>query len=105
LKWLVQNNLIHNSYLEKAQEIIAQEFIFPEDILDEIRRDKVAWNNYIKFSEPYKRIRVAYIESARKRPEEFAKRLTNFIQKTKENKLIRGFGGIEKYYQPLDGAR
>lgn len=99
LKWLVQNNLIHNSYLEKAQEIIAQVFIFPEDILDEIRRDKAAWNNYIKFSEPYKRIRVAYIESARKRPEEFAKRLTNFIQKTKENKLITGFGGIEKYYQ------
>ena len=66
--------------------------------VDEIKKDKTAWNNYIKFSEPYKRIRIAYIDSARKRPEEFAKRLTNFIQKTRDNKLISGFGGIDKYY-------
>jgi len=98
LKWLAENNLIHRSFLEKVQEIISQEFIFPKDILDEIKRDKAAWNNYIKFSDSYKRIRVAYIDSARKRQEEFTKRLTNFIQKTRENKLIPGFGGIDKYY-------
>ena len=49
-------------------------------------------------AQAYKRIRIAYIEAARKRPEEFEKRLNNFINKTKENKKIRGFGGIEKYY-------
>jgi uncharacterized protein YdeI (YjbR/CyaY-like superfamily) len=98
LKWLTENNLIHSSFLEKVQEIISQEFIFPKDLSDEIKRDKAAWNNYIKFSDSYKRIRVAYIESARKRPEEFTKRLTNFIQKTRVNKLIPGFGGIDKYY-------
>lgn len=99
LKWLVQNNLIHHSFCETVQEIISKEYVFPLDILDEIRKDKTAWNNYMKFSEPYKRIRVAYIDSARKRPEEFIKRLTNFIQKTRDNKLIPGFGGIDKYYQ------
>ena len=46
----------------------------------------------------FRRIRIAYIEAARKRPEEFEKRLNNFINKTKENKMIKGFGGIEKYY-------
>ena len=50
------------------------------------------------FSDSYKRLRVAYIDSARKRPAEFTKRLTNFIQKTRDNKLIPGFGGIDKYY-------
>jgi len=60
--------------------------------------DNTVWNNYMNFSEPYKRIRIAYIDSARKRPEEFTKRLTNFIQKTRDNKLISGFGGIDKYY-------
>ena len=98
LKRLAENNLIHSSILKTVQEIISQEFVFPQDILDEIKRDKTGWNNYIKFSESYKRIRVAYIDSARKRPEEFTKRLTNFIQKTRENKLITGFGGIDKYY-------
>ncbi len=98
LKWLAENNLIHHSFLTTVQEIISKEYVFPLDILDEIKKDKIAWENYIKFSEPYKRIRIAYIEGARKRPEEFSKRLTNFIQKTRDNKLITGFGGIEKYY-------
>ena len=68
-----------------------------EDILDAIKADGVAWKNYQNFSDSYKRIRVAFIEGARKRPEEFQKRLNNFIKKTRENKQI-GFGGIEKYY-------
>ena len=98
LKWLAENNLLHDSFLKTARELISKAYVFPVDILDEIKKDKTAWNNYIKFSEPYKRIRIAYIDSARKRPEEFAKRLTNFIQKTRDNKLISGFGGIDKYY-------
>lgn len=98
LKWLAENNLIHPTIIKTVQEIISREFVFPKDILDEIKKDKTAWNNYLKFPEPYKRIRIAYIESARKRPEEFAKRLTNFIQKTRDNKLILGFGGVDKYY-------
>ena len=61
-------------------------------------RDKTVWENYQQFSDAYRRIRIAYIEAARKRPEEFEKRLNNFINKTKENKMIKGFGGIEKYY-------
>lgn len=98
LRWLAGNHLIHPAIVQPVQEVILQEFAFPEDILDEIKKDKTAWNNYLMFSEPYKRIRVAYIESARKRPEEFAKRLANFIQKTRDNKRIPGFGGIDKYY-------
>jgi uncharacterized protein YdeI (YjbR/CyaY-like superfamily) len=98
LKWLAENNLIHHTFIKTVQGIISQDFVFPKDILDEIKRDKTVWNNYIMFSEPYKRIRIAYIDSARKRPEEFTKRLTNFIQKTRDNKLIPGFGGIDKYY-------
>jgi hypothetical protein len=49
-------------------------------------------------TDTYKRIRIVYIDVARKRPEEFEKRLNHFISKTKENKKIAGFGGIEKYY-------
>lgn len=100
LKWLAENNLIHHSFLKTVQEIISKEYVFPLDILDEIKKDKTAWTNYNGLSEPYKRIRVAYIDSARKRPEEFTKRLTYFIQRTRENKLISGFGGIDKYYWP-----
>ena len=61
--------------------------------------DGIAWKNYQTFSEPDRRIRVAYIDAARNRPEEFKKRLDNFIKKTRENKLIIGYGGVEKYYK------
>jgi hypothetical protein len=43
------------------------------------------------------KIAIAYIDVARKGPEEFKKRVRKLIKKTKENKQI-GFGGIEEYY-------
>lgn len=97
MKWLLQQNLLHPSLLKKAEEIASEKFVYPKDIVALIKQDKIAWKNYSAFSEPYKRIRLAYIADVRERPEEFAKRLKNFIEKTRKNKLI-GFGGIEKYY-------
>ena len=97
LKWLLQKNLLHSSMLDIANRITKEKFAFSPDIIDTIKIDDIARENYQRFSPSYKRIRVAYIEAARNRPEEFQKRLTNFIVKTRENKYI-GFGGIEKYY-------
>ena len=97
MKWLLENNLLHPSQLEKAKEIAAEKFVFPKDVVDNIKKDKTVWKNYKMFSDTYKRIRIAYIDYARERPEEFKKRLNNFINKTRANKQI-GFGGIEKYY-------
>lgn len=106
LKWLEKHGMLHPSVRDAVLAIIRQPFEFPEDILEEIRKDETAWQHYCAFSLPYRRIRVAYIDAARKRPEEFTKRLDSFIRKTRENKLIIGYGGIEKYYavdeQPED---
>lgn len=98
LKWLLENKLIHPNVEDKVRNVLSDPFIFPNDIIDRLREDKTVWENYQHFSDTYKRIRIAYIEAARKRSEEFEKRLNNFIGKTKENKKITGFGGIEKYY-------
>ena len=98
LKWLLENKMIHPKFEEKTRRILSEPFIFPNDIIDKLKEDETVWKNYQPFSEAYKRIRIAYIEAARKRPEEFEKRLNNFISKTKDNKTIAGFGGIEKYY-------
>ena len=57
-----------------------------KDIIARLKEDKTVWNNYQLFSDAYKRIRFAYIEAARKRPEEFENRLNNFINKTREYK-------------------
>jgi uncharacterized protein YdeI (YjbR/CyaY-like superfamily) len=99
LIWLDSQGLIHPSVREQILPVIEAPFEFSGDIIDVLKQDDIVWENYQKFSEPYKRIRVAYIEAARKRPEEFQKRLNSFIEKTRKGKLIRGYGGIEKYYQ------
>ena len=98
LKWLMDNGMIHPKFEEKIQKVLSVPFVFPDDIIDRLKEDQTVWGNYLRFPETYKRIRIAYIEAARSRPEEFGKRLNHFICKTKENKTIRGFGGIEKYY-------
>ena len=99
LIFLDSQGLIHPTVRPTVEQVIRTPFVFPQDILDAIRRDSAAWANYQTFPESYKRIRVAYIDAARKRSAEYEKRLANFIEKTRSNKLIIGFGGIDKYYK------
>jgi uncharacterized protein YdeI (YjbR/CyaY-like superfamily) len=72
-------------------------FEMPPDILEAIRLNEKAWQHFQAFSEPYIRIRIAFIDAARNRPREFEKRLQHFLAMTENNKQF-GFGGIEKYY-------
>ena len=98
LKWLLENKMIHSKFEDKIKNVLSVSFMFPNDIINRLKEDKMAWENYQQFSDSYKRIRIAYIDAARIRPEEFEKRLNNFISRTRGNKKIAGFGGIEKYY-------
>lgn len=98
LKWLLENKMIHPKFEDKIQNVLSEPFIFSNDIIGKLKEDKIVWKNYQRFPDTYKRIRIAYIESARIRPKEFEKRLNHFISKTKDNKIITGYGGIEKYY-------
>ena len=99
LIYLDEQGLIHPKFRDEIKKIISVPYVFPKDIIMAIKKDAQAWENYQRFSEPYKRIRIAYIDAARKRPEEFKKRLDSFIKKTKENRIITGYGGTDKYYK------
>ncbi len=98
LIWLEEQGMIHPSVRGSILPIIREPFVFPADILEVLRQDETVWENYCGFSESYRRIRVAYIDAARKRPEMFEKRLHSFVEKTRKGKLIKGYGGIDKYY-------
>lgn len=98
LIWLDKRGMIMPEVRESVADLIEAEYVFPPDIILTLQADNKAWENYQHFSDSYKRIRVAYIDAARKRPEEFEKRLKSFIVKTRDGKKIKGFGGIEKYY-------
>jgi uncharacterized protein YdeI (YjbR/CyaY-like superfamily) len=98
LKWLWDNSLIHPDIRKEVESVVNEEFVFPEDITEALKRDSAVRHNYLQFSASYRRLRVGYIEAARAHPEEFEKRLRHFIARTKANKLIAGHGGINKYY-------
>jgi uncharacterized protein YdeI (YjbR/CyaY-like superfamily) len=77
---------------EDGNNLTLREFFLPEDILDILKEDPMVWENFQKFDDTYKKIRLAYIDGARHRPEEFQKRLRFFIKMTAKNKR---FGMLE----------
>jgi uncharacterized protein YdeI (YjbR/CyaY-like superfamily) len=97
LRYLVEKKKVVKEVAETLGDVLEQEFIIPNDILNAIKADKKAWKHFQAFSDSYIRMRVAFIDGARNRPEEFKKRLRHFIKMTEQNKMF-GFGGIEKHY-------
>jgi uncharacterized protein YdeI (YjbR/CyaY-like superfamily) len=97
LRELVERGMVIPSVKAALADILNEEFVVPSDILQEIKTNKEAWSNFQRFSPAYKRVRIAFIEGARNRPEEFKKRLNYFLRMTEKNKQF-GFGGIEKHY-------
>jgi uncharacterized protein YdeI (YjbR/CyaY-like superfamily) len=98
LRALVQHGKVIEEVKATLGDILKEAPIeIPPDILKRIKSNKLAWKNFQTFSDGYKRIRIRFIDGARKRPEEFEKRLRHFIEKTEKNKMFE-FGGIEKHY-------
>lgn len=96
LRRLIAQNKVLPEIVAEVADILAEEFIFPADIEAALRANERAWQNFQRYSDAYQRIRVAYVESRRNRPDEFEKRLNNLIRKCEQNKQF-GFG-IEAYY-------
>ena len=84
--------------LAKVKPLLVEKpLVIPPDIVAALKADRETWRNFEAFSDSYRRIRIGYIDSARDRPEEFAKRLRSFLKVTKANRMV-GFGGIQKHY-------
>src|SRR6185436_1479619 len=61
-------------------------YVFPPDILGEIRKSAEAWKAFSKFPVSYKRVRIGWIDAARRRPKIFRQRLRYFIRMTVRNR-------------------
>lgn len=98
LRALARQGKIIPEVLATHGDVLEDEgFEIPADILEAIKTSMVAWVNFQGFSPVYVRIRIAFIDAARNRPQEFEKRLRYFIRMTEKNEQF-GFGGIEKHY-------
>lgn len=84
---------LHPDSLKSNRKPVLKKYVPANDILDELKKDPVVWKNFQKFPVSYKKIRVAWIDGARKRPEMFQTRLRYFIRMTAKNKR---FGMLEQ---------
>jgi uncharacterized protein YdeI (YjbR/CyaY-like superfamily) len=97
LRALAKQGRIAKDVLESLPDLSRETLAVPADIRTAIKAHKQAWKNFQRFSDSYIRIRIAYINAARNRPDEFKKRLAHFVRLTEDNRQF-GFGGIDKYY-------
>ena len=97
LRTLIAQKKVIKEVADTLVDVLNEEFVIPPDILKVVKANDKVWKNFQNFSDSYKRIRIAFIDGARKRPEEFQKRLRYFIEMTEKIKLF-GFGGIKKHY-------
>jgi uncharacterized protein YdeI (YjbR/CyaY-like superfamily) len=98
LRALARQGKVVKEVLASLGDLLEEEaFEIPPDILKTLKASKETWKNFQGLSPAYIRIRIAFIDAARKRPQEFEKRLRYFIQMTEKNKRF-GFGGIQKHY-------
>ncbi|MGB9927520.1 MAG: YdeI/OmpD-associated family protein [Methanosarcina sp.] len=85
---LIKLGEIEQSGLATLPDLNISNFEIPEYIKKELMKDPDVWNNFQGFPDLYKRVRISYILEFKEGTPEFKKRLTNFIKKTKENKLF-----------------
>jgi uncharacterized protein YdeI (YjbR/CyaY-like superfamily) len=91
-KRLIQSGKMTEAGSKVLPDLSPNSFQIPKDILEALQANIQTWNNFQRFPDVYKRIRIGYIEEVRKQPGVFQKRLENFLKKTRENKM---FGTME----------
>ncbi|WP_419742292.1 YdeI/OmpD-associated family protein [Paraclostridium dentum] len=65
-------------------DISIKSFDIDEDVINSIKEDSIAWDNFNKLPELYKRIRIDNIQSYKKQREVYDRRLKKFIDKTRD---------------------
>jgi uncharacterized protein YdeI (YjbR/CyaY-like superfamily) len=96
LQRLIKQRKVSKAILATLGDIATNGFTIPGDILQALKANPQAWENFQHYSGAYQRIRIAYIDSARMRPGEFEKRLRHFLEMTEKDRQF-GFG-IETYF-------
>jgi uncharacterized protein YdeI (YjbR/CyaY-like superfamily) len=66
----------------------AGRLVLAPDVRRALQRDRTTWENFGKFPESYRRIRIGWIEGARRRPQIFQRRLGYFLKMTAQNKMF-----------------
>ena len=62
-------------------------FVIDKDILNALQKDPVVWENFCRFPDLYKRVRIDTIQIKKRQPELYKSRLDKFIENTRKGIL------------------
>jgi uncharacterized protein YdeI (YjbR/CyaY-like superfamily) len=82
---LVREGRMTRAGLDAMGDLKAARLVIPSDIKAALEGDATAWTNFRRFPAAYRRIRVAFVEGARRRPAEFRRRLRNLVRMSARN--------------------
>ena len=82
---LVREGRMTRAGLAAIGSLKTQRLVIPADIRSAFERDPLAWKRFRRFPAAYRRIRIAFVEGARKRPAEFERRLRNLVRRSARN--------------------
>jgi len=81
---LIKAGKMTKTGLASAKKSLGERLVIPAYILKALKNDKVTWENFRRFPESYKRIRIGWIANARSSDRK--RRLLYFLKMTKMNK-------------------
>lgn len=93
---LIARGQVIPSVLVDLADARAEDYEIPADIVSALKAHESAWTYFQTTSPSYQRIRAAYVDTARRRPGEFDKRLQYLVEMSAQEKQF-GYG-IEDYY-------
>lgn len=96
LRRLIAQGKVLPEIAGSVRAMLDEPFHTPPDILEALRANPAAWENFQRYPESYRRIRIAFVDDSRDRPEEFERRLRHLIRMTEQDKKF-GYG-IESFY-------
>lgn len=72
---------------DAGRSVIPKEpFVVDEDVLSALKSDRIAWENFSSFPEPYRRIRIDNVQHRKGTPD-FDRRLEKLIRESHENRM------------------
>jgi hypothetical protein len=71
--------------LDAIGSLRASRVVVPPDIKAALQRQPLAWTHFQRFPAAYRRMRVAFVEGARDRPDEFKRRLGHLVRRSAKN--------------------
>jgi uncharacterized protein YdeI (YjbR/CyaY-like superfamily) len=82
---LIREKRMTKAGLDALGDLRVRRLAIPADIRAALQRDPLAWKHFQRFPAPYRRMRVAFVDGARRRPDEFRRRLAHLVRRSAKN--------------------